>query len=97
MQEINPVMKNTVKYLVDANKEIQDQMKLSFVSNNDLVLRQQYAEQLVSNLEVAKNDITQEQVYTSAYLGAKYISTKYPETKKVRVVGMNSIVGELEA
>ena len=72
-------------------------MKLSFVSNNDLVLRQQYAEQLTEKLGVGKDEITQDQVYTSAYLGAKYISEKYPQTKKVRVVGMDSIVGELEA
>jgi ribonucleotide monophosphatase NagD (HAD superfamily) len=72
-------------------------MKVSFISNNDLVLRQQYVKDLAKKLDISKSDIDYTSVYTSSYLGAKYISIKYPETKKVRVVGMESIVSELES
>jgi len=37
------------------------------------------------------------QVFTSAYLSAKYIKIKYPEVKKVYVIGAEGIVKELEA
>ena len=72
-------------------------MKVSFISNNDLVLRQQYVKDLAKKLDISKSEIDYTSVYTSSYLGAKYISIKYPETKKVRVVGMESIVSELES
>ena len=52
---------------------------------------------LAKKLDISKSDIDYTSVYTSSYLGAKYISIKYPETKKVRVVGMESIVSELES
>ena len=84
-------MKNAVKSLLDAKT------KMSFISNNDLILRQQYINDLADKLEVEKTRFDLDQIYTSAYLGAKYIKTTYPETKKVRVVGMDSIVREIEA
>ena len=34
-------------------------------------------------------------MYGSAYIAAHYISEKYPDIKKVRVVGMNSIKKEM--
>ena len=79
-------MKNAVKGLLDAKTE------LSFISNNDLVLRQQYIDDLAKKIGVDKTRFDVDQIYTSAYLGAKYIKSTYPDTKKVRVVGMDSIV-----
>ena len=35
-------------------------------------------------------------MYTSAYLGAQFIKTNYPEVKNVRYIGMNAVRQELE-
>lgn len=38
---------------------------------------------------------TKEMIYGSAYTTARYIRERYPDIKKVRVVGMNSIRKEM--
>lgn len=38
---------------------------------------------------------TKEMIYGSAYTTARYVNEKYPEVKKVRVVGMESIKKEM--
>eukprot|EP00347_Sterkiella_histriomuscorum_P020427 403337848 len=67
--------------------------KIFFITNSSGKTRQQYLETFH---RIGYQSCTAEQIYGSAYTTANYIKEKYPEVKKCRVVGMNSIRKELE-
>ena len=72
--------------------------KLYFVSNNDLVTREEYLANLTTHLDQASLPLrpTENDVYPASYLSAQYLKHKYPSFTKVWYVGNNSLKTELE-
>jgi 4-nitrophenyl phosphatase len=66
--------------------------KVFFVSNSSGRTRDDYVEK-IRNLGF--QGCTRNMIYGSAYTTAKYLREKFPEIKKIYVVGMNSIRKEM--
>ena len=70
----------------------QPQKQVYFLTNSSGRTRDEYVEKVK---KMGWKGITREMVYGSAYTTARYLREKYPEIKKVRVLGMNSICKEM--
>ena len=66
--------------------------KVFFLTNSSGRTRDDYVEKI---RKFGFENCTKEMIYGSAYTTARYIKEKYPDIKKVRVVGMSSICKEM--
>jgi 4-nitrophenyl phosphatase len=66
--------------------------KVFFITNSSGKTRDDYTKRII---EYGFAGCRREMIYGSAYTTARYIQERYPDVKKVRVVGMKSIGKEL--
>jgi ribonucleotide monophosphatase NagD (HAD superfamily) len=66
--------------------------KVFFLTNSSGRTRDDYVDKIK---KLGFKECTRDMIYGSAYTTASYIRERYPEVKKVRIVGMNSIKKEM--
>ena len=71
---------------------IKQDKKFHFVSNNDILNRKQYLEEIKHNFsEDIKSCLTTQHMMTSSFLSAQFIRANFPDLSKVRIVGHEGI------